>query len=455
MAGYMPYPEYKDSGVEWLGNVPRHWAVRKLKFFITAYGGGTPNTSKAEYWGGDIPWVSPKDMKFELIRKTEDYLTELGVNESSTQLVPVDAVLVVVRSGILRHTIPVARNSVVVALNQDMKALVPNMQLSSSFLHRFIQGNQNSLLPLWSKPGCTVESIEYGYMANTEIAAPPRNEQQAIARFLDHKTAQIDALIAKKEELLEKIAEKRTALISHAVTKGFDPNVKMKDSGVEWLGEVPDHWDVKKLKFFVTAHGGGTPNTGKPEYWGGDIPWVSPKDMKSELITETEDYLTELGVNESSTQCVPVDSVLIVVRSGILRHTIPVARNSVVVSLNQDMKALIPNNKLMASFLHRLIQGNQQGLLPLWSKPGCTVESIEYSYMANTEIGVPPIKEQQVIVEYIDTALIKLDRQSVKAQQAIEKLKEYRSALITQAVTGKIDARNIGIPETITKGEAA
>ena len=163
--------------------------------------------------------------------------------------------------------------------------------------------------------------------------------------------------------------------------------------------------------------------------------------MKSDLIGETEDYLTELGVSESATKLVPLDSVMIVVRSGILRHTIPVARNSVIVSLNQDIKALIPNEQLEASFLHRLIQGNQKGLLPLWSKSGCTVESIEYSYMANTEIGVPPIDDQQAIVEYIDKVIEKLDRQINKAQQAIEKLKEYRSALITQAVTGKIDVR--------------
>ncbi len=218
---------------------------------------------------------------------------------------------------------------------------------------------------------------------------------------------------------------------------------------------MPAHWEVKKLKFFVSSYGGGTPNTSKPEYWGGNIPWVSPKDMKTELIIETEDYLTELGVSESATKLVPVDSVLIVVRSGILRHTIPVARNTVVVSLNQDMKALIPYEQLEASFLHRLIQGNQKGLLPLWSKPGCTVESIEYSYLANTEIGIPPTDEQQAIVEYIDTYLVILDRQINKAHQAIEKLQEYRSALITQAVTGKIDVRNAQIPEATAKGKAA
>ena len=268
------------------------------------------------------------------------------------------------------------------------------------------------------------------------------------------KRGKINALIAKKEALLERLAEKRTALISHAVTKGLNPQAMMKDSGIEWLGRVPEHWEVKKLKFFVTAYGGGTPNTSKPEYWNGDIPWVSPKDMKSELIGETEDYLTELGVLESATRLVPIDSVLIVVRSGILRHTIPVARNSVVVSLNQDMKALIPNKQVEASFLHRLIQGNQKGLLPLWSKAGCTVESIEYSYMANTEIGVPPDDEQQAIVEYIDIVLVKLVRQISKAQQAIEKLKEYRSALITQAVTGKIDVCNVET-DTAEKGKAA
>jgi type I restriction enzyme S subunit len=294
----------------------------------------------------------------------------------------------------------------------------------------------------------TIQNVSAEKYANLFIPIPPIGEQRAIARFLDFKTAQIDALIAKKKMLLDKLAEKRTALISHAVTKGLDPMVPMKESGVAWLGGIPAHWDAKRLKFVVSTFGGGTPNTGKPEYWNGDIPWVSPKDMKCDFIETTEDYLTEIGVAESATKIVPVDSVLIVVRSGILRHTIPVARNTVEVALNQDMKALVASERLRPGFIHWFISGLQGGLLPIWSKQGCTVESIEMDYMSNTVIPLPPVAEQDAILARILEITASVDAQAEKVTAVISSLIEYRSSLITHAVTGKIDLREFQIPQS-------
>jgi restriction endonuclease S subunit len=114
----------------------------------------------------------------------------------------------------------------------------------------------------------------------------------------------------------------------------------MKDSGVDWLGEVPEHWDVRRLKFSVIAIGGGTPNTSNPDYWDGEIPWASPKDMKVEYLNQTQDYITALGVSESTTSIVPSNTVLIVVRSGILKHSIPVAINNIPMSINQGYEGV-------------------------------------------------------------------------------------------------------------------
>lgn len=289
--------------------------------------------------------------------------------------------------------------------------------------------------------------VPESFIKDFRAGLPSLDEQQTIARFLDFKTAQIDALIAKKQALLDKLAEKRTALISHAVTKGLDPSVSMRDSGVAWLGDIPAHWDAKRLKFVVSTFGGGTPNTGNPDYWNGDIPWVSPKDMKCDFIEATEDYLTEIGVVESATKIVPIDSVLIVVRSGILRHTIPVARNTVEVSLNQDMKALVASERLRPGFIHWFISGLQGGLLPIWSKQGCTVESIEMDYMTNTVIPLPPVDEQDLILECISKITASVDAQAARVTAVISSLTEYRSSLITHAVTGKIDVRGFEVPQ--------
>ena len=250
------YPAYKDSGVEWLGQIPAHWEVKRLKFVVSFHGGGTPSKDNLNYWNGDIPWVSPKDMKAESITDTEDHITGDAVADSATRVIQPGAVLIVVRSGILRHSLPVAINIRPVALNQDMKALIPNRSLEASYLKYLIAGHQSTLLVQWRKEGATVESIEHEPLVNTSCPFPSPLEQKAITDFLDRETAKIDALVAKKERLIQLLQEKRTALISHAVTKGVDLSVPMKNSSIEWPGAIPAHWQVSRLKIltsFVTS----------------------------------------------------------------------------------------------------------------------------------------------------------------------------------------------------------
>ncbi|MDD4060966.1 MAG: restriction endonuclease subunit S, partial [Kiritimatiellae bacterium] len=297
------------------------------------------------------------------------------------------------------------------------------------------------LLPLWAKQGCTVESIDQGFMGNTYLPLPPVPEQKAIAAFLDRETKRIDGLIRKREKLIVLLQEKRAALISHAVTKGLNPSAKMKPSGIDWLGNIPAHWETDKIKYNTFSCSGGTPNTENQDYWNGDIPWVSPKDMKASRISATEDSITELGLKESASRLIDENTVLIVVRSGILKHTIPVAINVVPVSINQDMKALFTKEKVTSDYLFYFINGVQENLLPLWRKQGCTVESIEQEFMGNTCLPIPPVSEQKAIAEYLDTETKKIDGLLEKEQQIIERMKEYRSALISAAVTGKIDVR--------------
>jgi len=281
---------------------------------------------------------------------------------------------------------------------------------------------------------------------NLKICVPSIQEQQKIADFLDYKTQQIDKLIEKKKALIEKLNEQRIAVITQAVTKGIDKNAKMKPSGVDWLGDVPEHWEVEKLKFSVSTVGGGTPNTSVKEYWDGDIPWVSPKDMKFEVITSTEDYITKKGLEESATSLIDEGEVLIVVRSGILQHSIPVAINDKPVSLNQDMKAIVADRKiLIPEFLKEIIWSNQKSFLPLWSKPGCTVESIETDYMLNTVIALPPTDEQKNILKKIKYETTPIEKMIKACSASIGIYVEYRSSLITSAVTGKIDIRDVEI----------
>ena len=247
-SAFPSYPAYKDSGIEWLGQVPVHWKIQKFKSLCKFTGGGTPSKENLDYWRGSIPWVSPKDMKSELIIATEDYISDDGLKSSTSSMIPMGSLLMVVRSGILKHTIPIAIAAVPLSLNQDMKALLFDDKLCvSMFILRWVQGLNNALLFIWTKQGATVESIEHEYLANTTVPVPPVGEQLEIVNFLDQETSKIDTLIEKQQRLIALLIEKRQAVIGHAVTKGLDPNVTMKDSDVEWVGKVPQHWKVLTL----------------------------------------------------------------------------------------------------------------------------------------------------------------------------------------------------------------
>jgi type I restriction enzyme S subunit len=202
------------------------------------------------------------------------------------------------------------------------------------------------------------------------LAYPPIPTQRAIANFLDRKTAAIDRLIAAKERLIALLAEKRQALITRAVTRGLVPNVPLKDSGIPWLGMIPEHWEVKKLGHSVEISGGLTPDRANLSFWDGKIPWVSPKDMKVPVIRDSIDHVTEAAIAETSLKIVEPPAVLFVVRGMILLHTVPVALTAAPVTVNQDMKALHPITGLIPEYLAHLLRATNAPLLALVEESG-------------------------------------------------------------------------------------
>lgn len=285
-----------------------------------------------------------------------------------------------------------------------------------------------------------MQRVSRGILGNIKIVIPDnRKEQTAIVRYLDRKTVEIDAPIADKKRLLELYEEEKTAIINQAVTKGLNPDAPMRDSGIEWLGEVPAHWEVKRLKHvLISIIGGGIPSTTNPLFWNGDIPWVSSKDMKKDLIYSSEDYITEIAVEESSTSYITEESVIVVVRSGILKHTLPVAINKVPISINQDLKALSPKAFISIAFLFWKVKDQSKDILTFCNKMGATVDSIDMQYLMNFPFTYPPLKEQQSIVDHIEAECAVIDAKRSKTEKLIELLTEYRTTLISEVVTGKV-----------------
>ena len=248
-----PYASYKLSGVPWLGAVPSDWRVEKLKFFAKFVGGGTPSKDEPVYWGGEIPWVSPKDMKRPRIQETEDYITSEGLRNSPCALIPPCSVLTVVRSGILQHTIPVAINTVPVTLNQDMRALIPDERVDSRYLAYQIEGCQKELREEWVKQGATVESIEHQRMVDSRLAVPSPDEQQAIADYLDVETARIDTLMREKDELIGLLREAQASAFAATVLRFANATVGVKCNRFRWLQSLPASWRIVKVKHLTLS----------------------------------------------------------------------------------------------------------------------------------------------------------------------------------------------------------
>lgn len=262
-----------------------------------------------------------------------------------------------------------------------------------------------------------------------------------ISAFLDRETAKIDALVKEQRRLIELLKEKRQAVISHAVTKGLNPHVKMKPSGIEWLGDVPEHWDIVPLRFLVQFISGGTPDKKDTSYWDGTIPWVSSKDMKVAEIADAEDHVSEQAVIESGLKIIPADHIVVVVRGMILAHSFPVAITLGDITINQDLKALKCVSKLTPLFLRFVFEGITAYIVANADQSAHGTKKLETEMLGKLPILLPPVAEQNRIVAELRREMGILEGVSTSAQKAIDLMQERRTALISAAVTGKIDVR--------------
>ncbi len=409
-----------------------------MKFLVRLVGGGTPQKDNVAYWGGNIPWVSPKDMKSPSISETEDFLTDAGMRASAASLVPEGCVLVVVRSGILQHTLPVAINRLPVTLNQDMKALIPGKDLDARFLRYCLLGGGEALLTNLRKQGATVESVHAEYLANMLIAYPDMFLQLAISGFLDRETAKADVLVAKYERLIELLEEKRVALITQTVTKGLDASVPMKDSGVDWIGEIPAHWPMWRLSRAYRVIGSGTTPPSEDNRWyGSGTPFVTTAELRENVVTETERAVTAEALETfSALKIYPSGAIAIAMYGATIGRT---ALLGIPATVNQACCVLSGSHVLLNQYLLYWASAKRNDIVALGVGGG--QPNISQDIVRALRVPTPPLKEQSQICEYLRNKCGRIDSLISEAKRAVALTREHRSALISAAVTGQIDIR--------------
>lgn len=418
------YESYRDSGLGWLGEIPSSWELQRL--------GAVFEERKEKVSDKYFPPLSVTKNgvvpQLDSAAKSDDGDNRKGVREGDF--------VINSRSdrkgssGIAKQDGSVSLINIVLKPRGIVPRYSEHLLKSNGFIEEFYRNGHGIVADLWT--------TRYWDMKSIYIPLPDMSTQERIANFLDKKTAEIDEAIAKKQRLIELLKEQKTILINQAVTKGLKPDVPMRDSGVEWIGEVPNHWEVKKIKHLVAFISGGTPSKDNVDYWGGDIPWVSPKDMKIKYLSSAIDFITEKALKRTSIKLLDPGCVLIVVRGMILAKKVPVAISEVPLTINQDMKAMIASAGCLPEYLLFLLDGLHEELSALLEESGHGTKTLPTDKLGNFPILLPPTTEQAEIVLHIKNLDGHFDHAISVIHEQSQHLDEMKRIIISEAVTGKI-----------------
>lgn len=288
----------------------------------------------------------------------------------------------------------------------------------------------------------TIAHLPAEALKQHRFAFPPGDVQRSIVTYLDAEVARVDGLISAKKALVKTLKEMRGSSVAEAITTGIRSGRNLRDCGVSWVRKIPSDWRSISLKRLIRLSGGHTPSTGNPAYWDGAVPWFSPKDMKADELFDSIDHVTELAVQESGLQVIEPGTTMIVVRGMILAHTFPVCVTQVSATINQDMKALVPEDDVDPRYLPWLLRGASALFLSLTEQSAHGTMALRTDRFMSERLPIPPLDEQAEIVEHLEAERRRIDALVEQVNQELDLLNELRSATITDAVLGRIDVRD-------------
>lgn len=430
------YPAYKDSGIEWLGDVPAHWKWKRLKYcgnLINEKGNGTrvelPYTGleHIESWTG------------RMLSSEEPTMSEGQANYFKSG----DVLF-----GKLRpYLAKVLRATLDGICSGELLVLRPK-NATQDYLFYYLLARDFIRTVDSSTYGAKMPRANWEFIGNLPMLLPLLDEQHSISAFLDRETERIDSLIAKKERQIELLQERRGALISHGVTKGLNPNAKTKYSGIKWLGEIPEHWELVPLKFIVAPRGDAV-KTGpfgsqllSSEMLSGTVKVYNQRTVLDRDFQKGENYITDEKYAELKAFTIYPGDLLITTR-GTIGHCALFPSDAEPGILHPCLMRVQPQcRKIIPEYLAMLIQDSflVRTQLALMSN-ATTIEVIYSESLKQVHLPLPPISEQEKILSKIGHVTDALDRLLETVKASIAKLREYRTALISAAVTGKIDVR--------------
>lgn len=437
---FSAYPGYKDSGGEWLGIIPEHWAIAPLKFSASCNDATLLDSTDDDY---EIEYVEISDVnEVSGITGSTTYKFSEAPSRARRMLQNGDVLVSTVRT-YLRAIAPVAAPPANLIASTGFAVVRPRKGiLDGRFLGYLLRAEWWISEVISRSVGVSYPAINASDLIALNVPVPVLHEQTQIARFLDHETARIDALIEEQQRLIELLKEKRQAVISHAVTKGLDPTVPMKDSGVEWLGEVPAHWDVIPTNYRYEIQLGRMLNEQRAQ---GDHmkPYLRVFDVQWNAINTTDLPLMDFPPEVQSMYRLKSGDLMVneggsyVGRSAIWRGDLDECYYQKAL---HRLRARDAKSDTAEFFLHVMEMATLKGVFVAGGNL-TTIDHLTAEQLRQYRFAFPPLKEQLQIAEKIAEVVSKIQNTTTQAEQLIGFLKERRSALISAAVTGKIDVR--------------
>ncbi len=436
---WKPYPEYKDSGIPWLGEIPANWKIRRLKYVSSCNDESLTETTEPDF---ELLYVDigNVDQNAGILTK-EQIRFESAPSRARRKVQHGDVIVSTVRT-YLRAIAPIVHPEPNLIVSTGFAVIRPKDGLENTFAAYALRAPYFVDTVVANSVGVSYPAINASDLITLPIALPPPDEQFAIAAFLDRETARIDALIEKKQKQIELLQEKRTVVISRAVTKGLDPNVKMKDSGIPWLGEIPAHWAERRLRYCAVINPSKTETSRLPEDARVSfVPMEALEEMGGLRLEQTK-TLDEVSTGYTYFR----DGDVLVAK---ITPCFENGKGAIAQELENgigfgttELHVLRPGPDIDRRFLFYLTLSNAFRGFGTGSMYGAGGQKrVSDDFIRNFRHPIPPLATQRAIAAFLDRETARIDALIEKIRQSIDKLREYRTALISAAVTGKMDVR--------------
>lgn len=409
----------KDSGIDWIGKIPDDWKVKRLKFV------SKNRNEKYDKKYGILDYFSLENIESQSGRYVE---TKNEYDISQSLICKKEDVVF----GKLRPYLAKVYKVEKLSCCSSEFAVFYNFEGNSSFLKYYFLSDGFVKIVDSSTYGTKMPRANIDFIRNMKVPLPPLSEQTKIANFLDKKCAQIDSIIEESKKSIEEYKSWKQSVIFEAVT-GKNLRCKKKDSGIEWLGEIPEEWEARALKTIFRIFSGTTPKSDIIEYWDGDVNWVTPADFKTEdvYVENGKRNISENGFSDCSLELIPINSLIFSKRAPIGK--VCVNRNEM--CTNQGCLACVKKINLSIKFFYYLLSSLTEYFEVLGS--GTTFKEISLTSFSDFKVLFPPISEQKSIAKFLDAKCAQIDSLISEKQSLIQDLAEYKKSLIFEAVTGK------------------